>query len=329
MTNAEYIKALEHAISHDGRSGKPVDRFWSKVDKNGPVPAHMPRLGPCWVWTGSTRNGYGQIGTYTVAKNHQPKSAHILSYELVHGKVPEGKHVCHSCDNPPCVNPSHLWTGTARQNLRDAQAKGRMRVRKPDTRQRITRVRVTPEQQQILKAARLARDLNVYQMGDMLGWDFSRYYRFETDEPSCRVEQLHFLLRFFSIDENEFDLKPEQTYVRGIVGRQAGKKRTSTKWISVYKQTTVNKSRHHILWDRLNPCLDHYRADLLIEALKSKGVQLLRMCEEVGVYYGSFRKIVRGLAARGKDHNVHLPKIVEYAGLTMEQITVSQQKLAA
>lgn len=99
------------------------ERLWSRVDKNGPIPDHRPDLGPCWVWTGSKHRGrqHGQIGLRAGVLLW----THRLSWELTNGPIPGGLFVLHHCDNPPCVNPDHLWLGTQRDNVADMVAKGR------------------------------------------------------------------------------------------------------------------------------------------------------------------------------------------------------------
>lgn len=93
----------------------PEERFWFYVTK-GP---------DCWGWTGHTSCGYGVLtGDLVNGKHHQVK-AHRFSYELHNGPIPDGLHVLHKCDNPPCSNPSHLFLGTQADNTRDMYAKGR------------------------------------------------------------------------------------------------------------------------------------------------------------------------------------------------------------
>lgn len=78
----------------------------------------------CWLWIGNTnRSGYGRIGLG--GRGGRKVLAHRFSYQLFNGEIPVGLHVCHSCDVPNCVNPSHLWLGTDADNARDCGAKGR------------------------------------------------------------------------------------------------------------------------------------------------------------------------------------------------------------
>ncbi len=78
----------------------------------------------CWLWCGGIlKNGYGKLKF-----NGKSLSVHRVSYELFKGKIPEGLCICHNCpggDNKACVNPDHLWIGSAKQNSSDAKEKGR------------------------------------------------------------------------------------------------------------------------------------------------------------------------------------------------------------
>jgi hypothetical protein len=118
---------MEGDVPRGGSKPKPLEkRFWRRINKDGPTPAHAPDLGPCWVFLGAkVRYGYG---AFVVQRDgvREHSTAHRVSWVLAHGDIPDGMWVLHRCDNPPCVNPAHLFLGTRDDNMRDAMSKGRM-----------------------------------------------------------------------------------------------------------------------------------------------------------------------------------------------------------
>ena len=92
-----------------------VARFESKVVRDDCMP------NGCHIWTGvKSPKGYG-----VTSLNSKSVRAHRVSYTIYNGEIPHGMLVCHRCDNPPCVNPAHLFIGTASDNEQDKLSKGR------------------------------------------------------------------------------------------------------------------------------------------------------------------------------------------------------------
>jgi hypothetical protein len=95
-----------------------LSNFWSKVDKESSST-------DCWLWTGAKQGGRGgKYGAFQLGWKIQ-KRAHRLSFEIANGPIPDGMMVCHACDVPLCVNPAHLFLGTAKENIDDMGAKNR------------------------------------------------------------------------------------------------------------------------------------------------------------------------------------------------------------
>ena len=99
-------------------TAEQAEFFWAKVDIKSPR--------ECWNWTAAKKpKGYGNVRI-----NKSYLLAHRVAWELANFPIPDGFMVCHSCDNPSCCNPGHLFLGSARSNFTDMVKKGRDQLRK-------------------------------------------------------------------------------------------------------------------------------------------------------------------------------------------------------
>jgi hypothetical protein len=89
-----------------------VDRFNKKIDKSG----------ECWNWTACLSKGYG---AFSIGRKMNNVRANRYAFYLANGFIDDDKFVCHTCDNPLCVNPDHLYLGTPKDNVNDREKRGR------------------------------------------------------------------------------------------------------------------------------------------------------------------------------------------------------------
>lgn len=131
-----------------------MERFFSKVNKTT----------TCWEWIGGFFNtGYGSF------KNKGIKYlAHRFSWEYHNGSITNGLFVCHTCDNKKCVNPDHLFLGTAKDNTQDALKKGRMIIPKKEKGYISSKRSINAEKIPFIKSKILNRSGTLHELAEEL-----------------------------------------------------------------------------------------------------------------------------------------------------------------
>jgi hypothetical protein len=121
-----------------------AERFWSKVDKNGPMHPTDPSLGRCWIWVSIIKKGpTGGYGLIWDQYHRKRLRAHRVAWELMNKqRIPKSKHLLHSCDRPPCVNPKHTYLGTDADNHRDMVVRGRSLIGEKNPMAQLTEAQV-------------------------------------------------------------------------------------------------------------------------------------------------------------------------------------------
>lgn len=138
-----------------------TERFWAKVNKKGPKQGHMKTR--CWMWTGCrNRDRTGRLWYGYVSVKRKLKKAHRVAWALKHGQEPKER-VLHRCDEPGCVRPSHLFSGSLKQNTQDMIRKGRVRCGSRHPNSRLTEANVREIRSSGLTQRQLASKFGVNQ----------------------------------------------------------------------------------------------------------------------------------------------------------------------
>jgi len=114
IINGKPRYTLCNSCAHKRPLASPEERFWKHVEKTN----------TCWIWT-AAKDKISNYGKFALTSTNIIY-AHSYSYKLAYGEYDHNLYVCHKCDNPPCVNPDHLFLGTQHDNMIDALNKGKI-----------------------------------------------------------------------------------------------------------------------------------------------------------------------------------------------------------
>lgn len=144
-----------------------AERFWS----------HVVKTETCWLFNGGKTKDYGVLND----GNGNNVRANRFSWELHNGPIPHGLWVLHKCDNPPCVNPDHLFLGDRSANMKDAAAKGRLDQQTNPLRRRAAMATLTLAEAATVKREYTAGGITLQALGDRYGVTKSAIWRIVRD----------------------------------------------------------------------------------------------------------------------------------------------------
>lgn len=167
-----HLRLGAHTLANIDDTSTLSNRFWARV--------HLGDPDECWPYSGPDR-GVRNYGGFTIEGGSI--GAHRFSWELANGPIPEGLFVCHKCDNPPCVNPRHLFLGTPADNAADMRAKGRGR-------QHFTPGPAPVDEPfgQKIRSARLLRVMYQWDLARAIGTTQASVSRWEADKSAPCME---------------------------------------------------------------------------------------------------------------------------------------------
>src|SRR5271157_1598899 len=145
-----------------------AQRFWAKVNKNGPTPSHCPELGPCWEWKGVTNGKQDRGMMHIRAINPNNMLASHVAWFVETGHWPS-LCVLHKCDNHRCVRFSHLFEGTVQMNNADMTAKGRGVIPQGEANGRS---KLTTDEVKSIRT--------LYQTGEYTQWELANMFGLES-----------------------------------------------------------------------------------------------------------------------------------------------------
>lgn len=296
-----FLSSAEHDWGHgsptppDAYHARLLRRFWAKVDKT-------PGLGPwgdCWEWTGSKVRKYGQIGVKRPDGRQVPRHAHAAAWVYVYGhpEPPKGWHVCHKCNNKPCVREEHLFPGTPRQNVHHAMATGLIKPKQQKPQPTEFRVTLSKRQGRLIRHSREAQKISLVDLAYLADMCKSHFSRMERGQRGCRVSQIVFILNFLKINPEIFGLSKCPITTAPKRRKLHAKYRTEAPQY-VYRRPLfvqhLRKQRPAWIVKLGEPRTDLYDAKTMVETIERSGIRQGEILEATGLPYLSLFTVLRG-----------------------------------